>query len=287
MLFSGSFRPWHGVHVLRGGGAPAARRAPICSSSSWAGGRAATAHGFRGRHLGTRALRGDARDRRRRATSASRPTTRRASRQLAPRLLLVAAQDLRVHGVGPAHGHDPAAAADRDRARRPGRRCSSREGDPDGPGASRSSRLADDPRAAARGWAPARARAWSSATPGPRHCEQLERVLLRIAGVKIVLATRGLPAARRRRGLVDARPGPRPARGRPRRHACSPRAPGPTDLDGLRVRRLRVRGRKRLAVPRAFARALAADDGATWSTRSTRSPRSGALGGDARRRAWP
>ena len=34
-------------------------------------------------------------------------------------------------------------------------------------------------------------------------------------------------------------------------------SPGPTDLDGLEIRRLVVRGRKRLAVPRAFAAALA------------------------------
>lgn len=34
-------------------------------------------------------------------------------------------------------------------------------------------------------------------------------------------------------------------------------SPGPADLDGLDVRRLTVRGRKRLAAPRAFARALA------------------------------
>jgi glycosyltransferase involved in cell wall biosynthesis len=34
-------------------------------------------------------------------------------------------------------------------------------------------------------------------------------------------------------------------------------SPGPSDLDGLRVERLAVRGRKRLAVPRAFAAALA------------------------------
>jgi len=37
-------------------------------------------------------------------------------------------------------------------------------------------------------------------------------------------------------------------------------SPGPTDLDGLDVRRLRAEGRKRLAVPRAFARAVAAID---------------------------
>ncbi len=34
-------------------------------------------------------------------------------------------------------------------------------------------------------------------------------------------------------------------------------SPGPEDTDGMRVRRLRVRGRKRFAQPRAFARAIA------------------------------
>ncbi len=37
-------------------------------------------------------------------------------------------------------------------------------------------------------------------------------------------------------------------------------SPGPPDLDGLDVRHLRVVGRKRLAVPRVFARAAAASD---------------------------
>ncbi|HEV7503126.1 MAG TPA: glycosyltransferase, partial [Vicinamibacteria bacterium] len=36
-------------------------------------------------------------------------------------------------------------------------------------------------------------------------------------------------------------------------------SPGAEDLDGLRVRRLTTRGRRRLAVPRAIARALAAE----------------------------
>lgn len=39
-------------------------------------------------------------------------------------------------------------------------------------------------------------------------------------------------------------------------------SPGPEELDGLPVRRLRVRGRKRLAQPRAFARALSGREGA-------------------------
>jgi glycosyltransferase involved in cell wall biosynthesis len=37
-------------------------------------------------------------------------------------------------------------------------------------------------------------------------------------------------------------------------------SPGPEDLDGLRVRRLGAAGRRRLAVPRALARALAAEE---------------------------
>ncbi|HVQ30043.1 MAG TPA: glycosyltransferase family 4 protein [Vicinamibacteria bacterium] len=39
-------------------------------------------------------------------------------------------------------------------------------------------------------------------------------------------------------------------------------SPGPSDLDGLDVRRLRAPGRKRLGVPRAFARAVAGFDDA-------------------------
>jgi glycosyltransferase involved in cell wall biosynthesis len=39
-------------------------------------------------------------------------------------------------------------------------------------------------------------------------------------------------------------------------------SPGPDDLDGLRVRRLSVHGRKRFAQPRAFAAALAGEAGA-------------------------
>lgn len=39
-------------------------------------------------------------------------------------------------------------------------------------------------------------------------------------------------------------------------------SPGPADLDGIVVERLAVRGRKRLSVPRAFAAALAARNGA-------------------------
>ena len=51
VLFSGSFRPWHGVQVLEA----AARR--LCSRSDlyflFAGGQAGLGQGFRGRHLGT------------------------------------------------------------------------------------------------------------------------------------------------------------------------------------------------------------------------------------------
>ena len=69
---------------------------------------------------------------------------------------------------------------------------------------------------------------------------------------------RGLPAARGRRGLVHARAGPRPARGRPRGHGRD-HEPGPGgSRRPARPRGSRARGRKRLAVPRAFARALAA-----------------------------
>ena len=78
VLFSGSFRPWHGVHVLEDGGAPAARIAPTSSSCS----RAAAAPGRRRRlprpPAGRRALRATCPRWSPPATSASRPTTPRA-----------------------------------------------------------------------------------------------------------------------------------------------------------------------------------------------------------------
>jgi len=54
---------------------------------------------------------------------------------------------------------------------------------------------------------------------------------------------------------------------------------GPTDLDGLTVQRLSVRGRKRLAVPRAFARHLKDSDGAVVHAQHSLSAL-GALAGD-------
>ena len=84
---------------------------------------------------------------------------------------------------------------------------------------------------------------------------------------------RGLPAARGRRGLVGARAGPGPARRPATTSRVLTTSPGPADLDGLAVRRLVVRGRKRLAVPRAFARALLRRARTAWCTPSTRSPR--------------
>jgi glycosyltransferase involved in cell wall biosynthesis len=45
-------------------------------------------------------------------------------------------------------------------------------------------------------------------------------------------------------------------------------SPGPEDMDGLEVRRLAVSGRKRLAVPRAFARHLQDEDGVVHAQHS-------------------
>jgi glycosyltransferase involved in cell wall biosynthesis len=45
-------------------------------------------------------------------------------------------------------------------------------------------------------------------------------------------------------------------------------SPGPEDMDGLEVRRLAVSGRKRLAVPRAFARHLVDEDGVVHAQHS-------------------
>ena len=55
-------------------------------------------------------------------------------------------------------------------------------------------------------------------------------------------------------------------------------SPGPSDLDGLPVRRLRARGRKRFAVPRAFAAALHEHDGVVHAQHSLSAL--GALGGE-------
>jgi len=52
VLFSGSFRPWHGVHVLEGGRDRCAR-VPICTSCSRAAARRAWPEGYAGRRLGT------------------------------------------------------------------------------------------------------------------------------------------------------------------------------------------------------------------------------------------
>jgi glycosyltransferase involved in cell wall biosynthesis len=56
-------------------------------------------------------------------------------------------------------------------------------------------------------------------------------------------------------------------------------SPGPEDLDGLRVHRMTARGRKRFAVPRAFARELRAHAGAVVHAQHSLSAL-GALAGD-------
>ena len=137
-------------------------------------------------------------------------------------------------------------------------------------------RLAGDAGAARAAWARSARERVVERYSWDAHCAQLEAVLLgwrRAGGMKIVARQRGLPAARRRRRLVHARPGARPCARPATRSRVLTTSPGPEDLDGLRVRRLRCAGRKRLRVPRAFARALRASRTATWSTPSTRSRR--------------
>jgi glycosyltransferase involved in cell wall biosynthesis len=69
-------------------------------------------------------------------------------------------------------------------------------------------------------------------------------------------------------------------------------SPGPEEMDGLRVRRLKVRGRKRLAFPRAFAASLADVEGVVHAQHSLSAL--GALRGERSRRVvvtvrdhWP
>ena len=160
--------------------------------------------------------------------------------------------------------------ADRDRARGPGGPALPR-GATRAPWRARSRAWPATARCA-HGWARARARAWSSATPGQRHCEQLEARAARPRRVKVVLAsevyppraggagwsTRALALALRdggARGLGGHhQPGPgatstgsrceRLARARPQAPgAC--RAPSPPRLPGARGRR---RARAALAV---------------------------------------
>ena len=255
-LFSGSFRPWHGVHVFEA----AARRLrdarrPLLPARR-ADRRRGAGAGYRGRRLGTRALRGDAGARGRRRTSASRPTTPRACASSRLGFYWSPLKIFEYMASGLPTVTIPRAAADRDRARGPGgpalRAKATRR-----PWPRPSSGSPTTPALRRRLGASARARvverySWA------RHCEQLERVLLRIAGVRVVLATRGLPAARGRRGLVHARAGPGPARGRPRRHGAHHEPRAPRTWTACAVRRLDApAAASAWPCPRAFARALA------------------------------
>ena len=175
VLFSGSFRPWHGVHVLEDAARRLRRsRRPLLRA------RRRRRRGS-GRRLSRAAGWAPCPTRRCRrwsppATSASHPTTPRACAQLrlgffwSPlKIFEYMASGLPTITVGPP-------AAGRDRARRRGRAARA-GGGPGGAGARRSSGWPATRRSAARLGASARARAWSSATRGTAHCAQLEALL--------------------------------------------------------------------------------------------------------------
>jgi glycosyltransferase involved in cell wall biosynthesis len=176
VVFTGSFRPWHGVHVLERRPGNCAT-APSSSSCSWAGRTRGRARDTAGRRLGTRpyaelpalVAAGDI---------GVAPTTPRAS---ASSPSASTGRRSRSSSTWPRafHRHHPAPPADRDRARRARKGLHAREGDPAAL-AEAIVRIAADPALRQRLGASARARvverySWA------RHCEQLERVLLRIA----------------------------------------------------------------------------------------------------------
>ena len=271
-LFSGSFRPWHGVHVLEA----AARRLrgarrpllPARGRPAARGRRRATAAGGWARVPYER----DARRSWPPPTSASRPTTPPRLRQLRARLLLVAAQDLRVHGLA-------ACPRSRSRARRSPTSCATgQEGLHVARGRSRAPwpraivRLADDAALRARAWARAPARAWSSATPGPATASS-SRACCGGSRREGGPGQRGLPAARGRARAGRRGRWPwacaRPATTSP----CSPRARARRTSTACASRRLSARGPASAWPCRARSRArLRGARTATSSTPSTRSP---------------
>src|SRR6185503_20755320 len=164
-------------------------------------------------------------------------------------------QDLRIHGLRPAHRHHPAPAAHGDRPRRPGRAARAR-GRRGGPGRSH--------RAPRRGFRAAAAARRQRARPRGRAL--FLGLPLRAArarappdrGVRVLLATEVYPPRAGGAGW-STRALALGLREAGHDVAVVTTSPGAEDLDGLSIRRLSARGRRRLSVPRVIARALAAE----------------------------
>ena len=174
VLFSGSFRPWHGVHVLRGGGARGCASARDLFFLLVGGAGRAAGRGLSrpppGHACPTRGCPRSWPP----ATSASPPTTRRACASSRSASTGRRSRSSSTWRRGLPTRHHPAPAARPRSCARARKGCTSREGDPGGPGA-RPSSGSPTTRHCAGGWArSARARvverySWA------RHCEQLER----------------------------------------------------------------------------------------------------------------
>ena len=246
VLFSGSFRPWHGVQVLRGGRAAAGRTGPTSSSCSSGGrstrtGRAATAGSAWARVPYERMPEVVAA-----ADIGVAPYDTARLAQLRLGFYWSPLKIFESMASGVADRDHPALSAHRDRARGRGGALLPR-------GRRRvAGRGHRAPRRRCRRFAQrlgqnARARvvahySWA------RHCEQLED-LLGGSRHEDRARQRGLPAAGGRRGLVHPGPGARPAGRGPRRVRCVTTSPGPRPGRPCRCARLARAGRKRLAVP--------------------------------------
>ena len=201
-VFAGAFRSWHGVVHLSAALARlhARRRPPVRRASSSATARSARppsarraacpASIFTGAVPHARAA-GRARGRRHRRR-AVRPDAARAA---AAGLLLVAAQDLRIHGRGPA-GRRARAAAARPAGRAWPRGTAVRSGRSARRSTARSSRWPI--RRCGGGWARPRARGSSATSAGTAHCAALDARLRALvtamsAPLRVLIVTDSFP----------------------------------------------------------------------------------------------
>ena len=285
VLFSGSFRPWHGVHVLRGRGAPARGIATISSSCSRAATPRGPARGYRGPPAG-RAC----------PTSAMpevvaacdigvAPYDTARLRQLALGFFWSPLKIFEYMASGLPTVTIPRSSA-RPRSCATARRgCTFRGGGSRGPGRGASSGSPTTPALRRRLGASAR-RAWSSATPGRATASSSRTCSLRADRAREDRPRqRGVPAARGRGGLVHARAGPRAARGRPRRDGRD-HQPGAGGPRRPRVRRLVVRGPQAPGGARAPSRARLAEMRARRRPRPALAVRAGRAAPATARRGW-